>query len=405
MSENSYIYELSINNLCVFRNSNINFVFHEYLNYLKEDSRHNLIIKKKLNDTSKRFPLYLENITYNIQQKKFISDSQIYSINEVSYLMRLINEEPIQTNVQDKKKEFAKIPINKPNMPKVKVVNFEKENNKDIKDIKEIKEIKEENLEAIDEKIDEEKLKELEEMISKMEELKEQEVEKMQKEKEIVSNKEMEDRKIKMRDRTMKDKRKEINNIFEADRRLYFSFLEIIRELEKLKENEKNNINDNRRISELTPVERKAKVLFGNNEDFIIPELFVHKFPIFSFIDEENIINHEHVLLAFKQIYYRNYETNTESRKYFGEEVYMFNEEDDENYEKYFNVEQRELINNYSNEISNKLIDVEKLINKKIDQNRDIFKQKDFSRIREIDDLSDSDSDDCCNSAVQEVGI
>jgi hypothetical protein len=392
MSENSYIYELSINNLCVFRNSNINFVFHEYLNYLKEDSRHNLIIQKKLNDTNKRFPLYLENIMYNIQQKKFISDSQIYSINEVPYLMKLINEEIVQINVQDKKQEFVKIPINKPNMPKVKVVNFEKENKKDID-------------ENNDENNDEESLKELEEMINKMEELKEQEVEKMQKEKEIVSNKEMEDRKIKMRDRTMKDKRKEINNIFEADRRLYFSFLEIIRELEKLKENEKNNIIDNRRISELTPIERKVRVLFGNNEDFIIPELFVHKFPIFSFMDKENIINHEYVLLAFKQIYYRNYETNTESRKYFGEEVYMFNEEDDENYEKYFNVEQRELINNYSNEISDKLIDVEKLISKKIDQNRDIFKQKDFSKIRDADNLSDSDSnsdsDDCCNSSVQ----
>lgn len=391
MSQNSHIYELSINNLCVYRNNDLNYVFHEYLNYYLSDSKLNLVIKKKLYDETKRFPLYLESIKFNHNIRKFVSDNeQTYDILDIPFLRQLFNDNDSRIRVQtspEKKPEQAKIPINRPAMPKVKVVSFDKKEGEENKDEKVEKVEKDDH-----EEIDEEKLKELEEMIGKLEELKEQEVERMEKEKEIIANKEMEDRQLKMKERTMKDKRKEINNIFEADRRLYFNFSEISKELERLKKGENNN--DERRISELTQSERRARVLFLNNEDFKIPELFVHKYPIFEFMDRQNIINHEHALLVFKQIYYKNYELSTESRSYFGEEVYMFNNEDEENYEKHFTEEQRELIENFSDDISQKLIDIEKIISKKIDQNRDIFKQKDFSRMHEIDDISENEDSD-----------
>ena len=393
MNQNSHIYELTVNNICVYRNNDLNVVFHEYLNYYLSDSHLGLLIRKKLYDENKKFPLILENIKFDSIQSKFLSDSgHIYEIQHINYLRQLlINEPNLQTQQVQviKKPEQIKMPINKPSLPKVKVVTFEKKEEKS-------EEQKKNNYE---EEIDEEKLKELEEMIGKLEELKEQEVERMEKEKEIIANKEMEDRQIKMKERNIKDKRKEINNIFEADRRLYMNFSEIIKEIDKLKENEKNNIVDERRISQLTSAERRARVIFKNNDEFKIPELFIHKYPIFEFMDKENIINHEYAVLPFKQIYYKNYETTTESRKYFGDEVYMFNEEDEQNYENYFNIEQREKINQFSNLISQKIVDIEKIISQKVDQNRDIFKQKSYSKLEEIDEESlndistDNDSD------------
>ncbi len=372
---NKYIYELySSTHELLYKNTNLNFVFHEYISYLKYENMQNLIIKKKLNDNNKKFPLYVEIILYN--GKYFESKTgRIYN-----YIYENLSVSDNVSSVSVNNINNKKILLKKPFPKKVKIINFNKEdlNKKTDDNVKN-------DIYYLD---NEEKLKELEELINKMEKLKDEQLEELEKEKEILQNKDTEDRKNKMFERTMNDKRKELLNIFEADKRLYYKFNEIIMEVNKLKDNIKNNIEDKRKNSELTKAELTAKALVKNNKDFEIPLLFIHKYPIFNFLDNNKLLNNDYAFLAFKQIYYKNYELTTESRKYFGDKVYLFNEEDEILYNKNFNHEQKNLIQSYSNELNNKTIDIEKIITKNIDKTTNFI-----NKIKIGEEISESESD------------
>ena len=47
-SDNEFIYELYYNDFIIYKNFNLNYVFHEYLSYQKNANYDNLVIKKKL---------------------------------------------------------------------------------------------------------------------------------------------------------------------------------------------------------------------------------------------------------------------------------------------------------------------------------------------------------------------
>lgn len=386
MDNYSYLYELFIDNLSVYKSTNLNFVFHEYLNFMKLNKK-NMIIKKKLLDNMKHFDLFLEEIIFDSKLKIFKSDVQTYDLSSVSYLTKLLNETNSNNEVKKENTEQkVKITPNK-NLPKVKVVNF----NKVEKEIKQ-EEVKEE----IEPKLDENKLEELEELILKLEEEKEKQEEILEKEKEIISNKEMEEREIKMKERSINDKRKEINNIFESDKRLYFNFKEIQELMEKYKKNP--DLFKNSNYYSLSQNERRAKLLVDNNQNFEIPDLFLHKYPIFKFLDENNLIDN-YTLFAYKLIYYSNYEKNTESRKYFGDDVYLLNKDDEKLFNENFTDEEKELIYKFSLELSNKIVDMEKVISKKLQSNTDkIFKsntnyKQEYENISQSSESDNSDED------------
>ena len=386
MDNYSYLYELFIDNLSVYKSTNLNFVFHEYLNFMKINKT-NMIIKKKLLDNMKHFDLFLEEILFDTKLKVFKSDIQIYDLSSVSYLTKLLNE--INSNNEIKKdnpEQKVKI-IPKKNLPKVKVVNFNKIE-------------KQEKEEVIEPELDENKLEELEELILKLEEEKEKKEEILEKEKEIISNKEMEEREIKMKERSMNDKKKEINNIFESDKRLYFNFKQIQELIEKYKKNPK--LFENNNSYSLTHNERRAKLLVDNNQNFEIPDLFLHKYPIFKFLDENNIIEKQYTLFAYKLIYYNNYEKNTESRKYFDNDVYLLNKDDEQLFNENFTDEEKELIYKFSLELSNKIVDMEKVISNKLQSSTDkIFRsntnyKQDYENISQSSEYDNSDD----NSSV-----
>jgi hypothetical protein len=386
MDNYSYLYELFIDNLSVYKSTNLNFVFHEYLNFIKFN-KINMIIKKKLLDNMKHFDLFLEEILFDTKLKVFKSDIQIYDLSSVSYLTKLLNE--INSNNEIKKdnpEQKVKI-IPKKNLPKVKVVNFNKIE-------------KQEKEEVIEPELDENKLEELEELILKLEEEKEKKEEILEKEKEIISNKEMEEREIKMKERSMNDKKKEINNIFESDKRLYFNFKQIQELIEKYKKNPK--LFENNNSYSLTHNERRAKLLVDNNQNFEIPDLFLHKYPIFKFLDENNLIEKQYTLFAYKLIYYNNYEKNTESRKYFDNDVYLLNKDDEQLFNENFTDEEKELIYKFSLELSNKIVDMEKVISNKLQSSTDkIFRsntnyKQDYENISQSSEYDNSDD----NSSV-----
>jgi hypothetical protein len=366
------VYELWLDEqFCLYKNTKLNYVFHEYLSY---NTNHNLLIKKKLNDSCKKFNLYLETISYNKSNNTFVSNTnKAYSISNIDYLNNLIignsvqitpPQIPFQTN-----NKF--ISIKKYPSPKVKIVDFD--NNIDNDNLITVEpEESEESEESED--VDESKLKELEDLIENMENLKDDKIEQLKQEEEILQNKDTEERRVKMEERLITDKKKELKNIFEADKRLYFNLSGIIKLVEQFKKDQENDIVDNRRPQELSKDELKAKVIVSQGKDFEIPVMFAHKFPILKFMDEQNLINNEHSMLVYKMIYYSNYELKTESRKFFGDKVYLLNQQELDIYNSEFNDNEKLLIQNFTNELINKIIDIEKLISKSIIDTQDFFK-------------------------------
>ena len=387
--DNEFVYELYFNDIMIYKNFNLNYVFHEYLSYLKNKNYTNLVIKKKLNDSTKKFDLYLEDIYY--QNNKFLSENNVYDITNVNCLKEFLNNNVVQNNVNttkiiDQKITKNKVIVKKPDT-KIKIVDY----NKDKSDLLDITDVKIDKPSDDIEELDESKLQELEELILKMEILKEEEQEKLKKQEEIIQLNEMNEREKKMQERSINEKRKEINNIYEADKRVYYKFKEIIEEIK----NQKLNGID-KRPSEMTKSELTANCLIKNDKEFEIPVLFMHKFPIFKFLDENNLLENSFGLLAYKQIYYKNYELHTESRKYFGDKVYLFNEEDIQNYNENLSKETITLIEQFSNMISTKIIDIEKLVSNKFDQSSKDFNkmfQNNSNKKQESDSDNDSDNE------------
>ncbi len=358
-----YTYQLWLDEqFCLYENSRLNYVFHEYLSY---NTNYNLVIKKKLNDPHKKFALYLEMINYDKNNHRFVSNNnKIYSISDIDYLNNFTKTSQVQTlstpHVNNPVISVKKYPVT----PKVKIVDFDtnKESPKDETDDKIIE-------------INDAKLKELEDLIENMENLKDEQLEKLKKEEEDLQNKDMQERRVKMEERLVLDKKKELKNIFEADQRLYLTFSNIIKKVQEFKDNEEKGIIDSRRPTELTKDELKAKLIFSSGKDFEIPIMFAHKYPIFKFMDEHNFLNTSHSFLVYKLIYYSNYELTTESRKFFGNKVYLLNEDELNILDSEITSDEKLLINNFTKELTNKKIDIEKLISKSIGDTQDFFKK------------------------------
>jgi len=357
MSE--FKYELYIDNYCIYANKEINYVFHEYLCYFDNNKDCELSIKKYLDDHNKHYKLYLENIKYNPDNHIFVSESSVYPINHIPYLNKLLNHtnHTNHTNHEEQNKRQSNKVTFSPTIKKIPIKTINYNNNKIINKDEET---------VAKEPIDELKLKELEKMIFDMEQIKEEQLEKLKEEQTIIENKAMEERALKMKERINNDKKKELKNIFEADRRLYYTIKEIKTEYEKFKYNSENNIIDTCKNNELSRNQLTAKAHFTSNREYEIPIMFIHKYPVFKFMDECNIIEHEYAFYVYKIIYYTNYELTTESRKYFGNNIYLLNAEELETYNSVFSEEQKELINTCSKELQSKAINIDKLITDKI---------------------------------------
>ena len=342
------IFELFLDDIMIYSSTNVYYVFHEYLSYNKLNKiieTNRLIIKKKLNDPSKKFPLYFETIDYDKFTNRFYSSNNknkidYYAIDSIKYLADLCiqPQSELKTKVQDKKKIIN---------TKIKVIDYKP------------------NLEPESEpepEITDEKLAELEELIENMENLKEQEKEKLIKEQNCIAQTEMIEREEKTKARVFLEKKKELENIYTSDKRLYYKF----KEIKSLIKN--NNIPDKPNF-ELTQNELTAKSYITSNKEFMIPLLFLHKYPIFEFLDNNNFINHDAEFFIYKLIYYTNYELNTESRKFYGDEIYLLNAEETEFCNNNITNLEQELIDTFEKSINNNLIDIEKLVSTEIKNN------------------------------------
>jgi hypothetical protein len=385
-----YIYQLWLNDkFCLYENTNLYYVFHEYLSYNTE----HLVIKKKLHDYNKKFDLYLETIIYNKNNNTFVSDNQkVYTIDGVTFLNNFstssyVNQTTNNYVNQPTIKTIDKIDIKKPVIHKVKIVDYE--TNKQVPNPND----KLNNDELVEMEVDEDKLKELEKLIENMENLRDDQLENLQKEEEIIQQKEMEERNVQMKNRVRDDKKKELRNIYEADKNLYLTFVEIINEINKINENKKNNVIDTRKVHELKKTELRARIIANNNDNFEIPVMFAHKFPIFDFLDKQQLLNREYSFLAYKMIYYTNYETKTESRRFFGDEVYLLNDEEEKIYNKEFTENEKNLIDTFKTQLSEKKLDIDKIISSKFEETKNPKSKLGSSSQLLCDCDSDTDSE------------
>jgi hypothetical protein len=392
---NQFVYELYLDDCKVYKNSELNYVFHEYLNYMNENNNSTLLIKKKLQDDNKKYTLYLETIIYNSKNLSFYSveNDNYYHISNCSYLSNLVNlhtfsSQKVQVESNNCSKENicnTKV-LNKKIVPikthnKVKVIDFNTNTQTNINVENSKKTIQKEVDNESD--VDDEKLEELQKMIKDLEEMKDDNLNELKEKEEIILNKEMEERFEKSKERTINEKRKELNNIFEADRRLYLNFKEIITEIQKQKEDIENGIIDKRRPSELKKHELTARMHVINDKEFEIPILFKHKFPIFEFMNQNKLLDNDKSFLVFKTIYYNNYELDTESRKYFGNKVYLLNDEEYKIFEEIFNDEQKILIREFTKFLNRKTLNIEKLISDSLNNSK-----KEFSKISSNNDYN-----------------
>ena len=441
MSNNQFIFELYINDSKFYKNFEINYVFHEYLNYMNEKKNYTLIIKKKLHDDDKKYPLYLETIIYNPANLSFCSveNNNYYQINNYNYLYNLVNltnnnlsnnnvnnntvnNNTVTNNTVTDNTVNSTQKLNKKMLPikiqnKIKVVDYDTNiNTENIKE-SEHKCISEtDRTDRTDrtvetdktDEIDEQKLFELEKMIKDLEDIKDKNLIQLKEKQQLIANKDMEERYEKSKEKTYDDKRKEINNIFENDKRLYYNFKDIINEIQKQKDNINENNIDNRRPSELKKYELTARIHITNNKEFEIPILFKHKYPIFEFMNQNNLLDHEKSFLVFKIIYYTNYELDTESRKYFGNKVYLLNDNENLIFEETFNNEQKIAIREFNDFINKKPINIEKIISSSMNESKKGFEKtsgNDYKNMFDNNIINEEESDDYDSDEDSEIII
>jgi len=344
---NTYIYELFIDDMFTYGNFDYTYVFHEYLNYLPKT---NIIIKKRLFDIYKKFPLYLETIIYNQDKHIFESTETTYEIKHISYLTQSTQIPKIKNEQQTKIKKSANF---QPNIKKTKIINYT--NNEVPKDTSNVKDISEEfkDNNELQEIINNTDIEKLESMISELED-----------EKKLISDfnseKQSEINNQKMKERLIEDKKRELKNIYEADYNLYLKFVEIQYLIECEREYLTTTPN-----SKLTKNELTAKAHIDMNKEFNIPLLFSHKFPILEFMDENELLETENAFIIFKYLYYSNYEKISDSRKYFGDDVYIHDTSEKEIFD---SLPKKELIDNFNKNIQ--IINVNKLLEEEIGKSK-----------------------------------
>ena len=106
MISDQIIYELFLDNTVVYSSINSYYVFHEYLSYNKINifaGTNCLVIKKKLNDPSKKFPLYFETICYDNTTNKFYGSDTKYEYCANNFFSQESKPE-LKIKVHDKKK-------------------------------------------------------------------------------------------------------------------------------------------------------------------------------------------------------------------------------------------------------------------------------------------------------------
>jgi hypothetical protein len=94
--------------------------------------------------------------------------------------------------------------------------------------------------------------------------------------------------------------------------------------------------------------------------------------------------------MSYKLIYYSNYETTNESRKYFGNDVYLLNKDDEKLFEQNFTEEERESIYRFSIDLSDKTINLEKLISNKLQSSTDRFFKSNQNYRQSYEEISHS---------------
>ena len=343
MASNEFIYVLYVNDLITYDNIILNYVFHEYLNYYNKNSKYNLLIKKKLLDNNKQYPLILNTIKYNNIDHTFFSTeiNKIFKIENVSYLKELIIHKNSSNNssnniinkVTNKNtNNIIQIPINKVNTKK-NIIIKDLNNNLDEK----------KNILDNDLLNDLDKQEQVDNILDMINELNEQKTINDKILAEIAMNKEHN----KVKELHIKDKLKELKNIFNSDKKIFFNFYNRLNNQENEELTSNNNSENIQEDSENT-----------QNNKFTIPLFFKPKYPIFEFMynnslleyDKDNDNNIE--FLIFKFIYYSKYELNTESRKYFGDNVYSLNNSEIDIYNNMLNDQQKALINDFKQNLS-----------------------------------------------------
>ena len=245
-------------------------------------------------------------------------------------------------------------------------------------------------------------------MINDLEDIKDKNLIQLKEKQQLITNKDMEERYVKSKEKTYDDKRKELNNIFESDKRLYYNFKDIINEIQKQKDNIKEGIIDKRRPYELKKYELTARIHVNDDKEFEIPILFKHKYPIYDFMSQNNLLNHEKSFLIFKIIYYNNYELETESRKYFENKVYLLNDNENLIFEETFNNEQKILIREFNDCISKKTLNIEKLISNSMNETKKGFEKtsgNDYNNIFNIKTINEDEEDSMSSKNEEEYSI
>ncbi len=178
-----------------------------------------------------------------------------------------------------------------------------------------------------------------------------------QKEEERADN-EANQRYEQMRNRAIEEKKKELRNVFVNDLSVYNLISSQRKTVEYYKEHHQELLNIP--VHKMTKAQLTAKILIEQNRDYEVPIMFKNKHPIFQYLDELNLLNDTNVFIAYKYIYYQINERETESFKYYGQDVYDLN--DDEKI--IFSNDYEELREDFDDFVSkSNIIDIEKLAN------------------------------------------
>ena len=332
---NHKIYQLIQNDIVIFEHEIFEVTYHEMLNYiqdnLKNQNKVNYYIKEKINIPNKKYDIISNIIRYDSISLNYCIKADYNNIS-VNYLRDQIEQLLVNLSKENyQNPEIPEVIISKKPIRNNNIVIRDDNNNVvESKDI--INEITKEN--KINEVTKEEKLKQLKDMIQKMEQVKnnklnilEEKRRKNEEEKEKIMEENSKIQQKKQYDRLVKDKIKELKNIYRSDIAVYH----------KIKDN------------------------IESTEETQIPVLLKAKYPIIKFLELNNLLDDENSYILFKKIYYTLYDHDTDSRKYYGDPVYELNEEEENIYVEFFS-DIDDKIKEFINNLSNNIIDVEKII-------------------------------------------
>lgn len=340
------IYQVYENNCVIFEHNVFDYAYHEMLSFILNSNNDKYLnnsyyIKEKLNIPFKKYDIITNIITFDVESDNYCIKTKEKSDITINIIKSHIIELIEQIN-------SIQIIIKKKNIKKSNVIIRDDNNNKndliidDNGDISEnkINNTQDNNIEVINNENNltkEEKIKQIQDMIKKMELVKNKKLKiieerkiKNEEEKDKIADENLKIQKKKLFERSVKDKIKELKNIYNSDVNVYYKIRDDIE----------------------------------NNPNTVPPLLLRSKYPIFKFMDENNILDHENSYIIFKKIYYTFYEKESEARNYYGDYVFELNEDEENIYVNDF-ADYDDKINGFIDYLSTKIIDIEKLIDEK----------------------------------------